>query len=79
VSYDPVTGIRELHPDNWIVLADMTPDEAAAHQEYYKHDDDVSFVRWTPVAPAYPDLPPREPQVVVVTAEESVSGEGAVS
>ena len=62
-----------------VKLLSMTPDEAAAHQEFYKHGDDVSFVRWDPATPAYPDLPPREPQVVVVTAEETVSGEGAVS
>ena len=78
VSYDPVTGIRQLHPDNWIVLADMTPDEAAAHQEFYKHDGTVSFARWAPAAPAYPNLD-REPQVVVVSAEETVGGEEAVS
>ena len=78
MSYDPITGIRTLHPENWVVLADMTPEEAAAHQEFYKHGDDVTISRWTPSEPAYPNLN-REPQVIVATAEETVGGEEAVS
>ena len=77
VSYDPVTGIRQLHPENWIVLADLEGEDLAALHEFHKFDPELhSIVRWDPLPAADPD---RTPVTIAVEASETVGGEDVQS
>ena len=73
VSYDPVTGIRQMHPENWIILADLEGEDLAALHEFHKFDPALhTIVRWTPLPAADPD---RVPVSLALNATEGVGAE----
>lgn len=76
VSFDPVTGVKQYHDDNWIVLADLDGDgldevinfHGITKSQIEKHTPAPSTV---PVG--------REPQVIYVEATDTLGAEDNIS
>lgn len=83
VRYDVDTGVKEyLNEENWIVLADLSPEELEAERSdlkangetyYYWDDKDVKIVRHTAAPNTVPEG--REPQNISREVEEHLGAE----
>lgn len=69
VSFDPVSGIKQYHPENWTVLADLSDDELAALPQRLERKDVAKH------KPAPASDPGHEPQDITRTVTEDMSRE----
>lgn len=67
VSFDPLTGLKNHHEDNWQVLAELSATEL---EKLGLTADDIEA--HVPAAPGDPD---HEPQVVERSAEDGLASE----
>lgn len=75
VSFNPTSGAKIYHEDNWVVLADLPDDELGEVLEFHGIErKQVNRHKPFPAAPAG-----REPQSIERTAEETLGVEDHAS
>jgi len=73
VSFDPLTGIKQYHDDNWIVLADLDGDGVLDIVSF--HGIDKKQIEKHTAAPSTSN---REPQNIERFAEETLGAKDVV-